>query len=37
MDVNFELLQFYAYKKLIKRKDIPSIIEESKKHNTTPI
>ena len=36
MDVNFELLQFYAYKKLIKRKDIPSIIEESKKHNTTP-
>ena len=28
MNINQELLQFYAYKKLIKRKEIPDILAE---------
>lgn len=28
MDINYELLQYYAYKKIIKRKQIKSIYDE---------
>ena len=31
MDINYELLQFYIYKKLIKRRDAENILEECKR------
>ncbi len=35
MDINFELMQFYVYKKILKRKDADQILEECKKLNTS--
>ena len=35
MDNNYELLQFYIYKKLIKKKEAEEVLEECKKLNTT--
>ena len=33
MNINHELLQFYVYKKLVKRKDSPEILEECERLN----
>ena len=35
MDNNYELLQFYIYKKIIKKKEAEDILKECKKLNTT--
>jgi len=35
MNINEELLQFYVYKKLIKKKDVTQILEESQRLNTS--
>lgn len=35
MDIDFELLQFYVYKKIVKRKDMDTILEECRKLNTS--
>ena len=35
MNINQELLQFYVYKKLIKRKDVDQILEDSHRLHTT--
>ena len=33
MDINYELLNYYAYKKIIKRREIDQIYEECKRLN----
>ncbi len=35
MNINADLLQFYVYKKIIKRKDVEQILEESNRLHTT--
>ncbi len=35
MDINAELLQFYIYKKLIRKKDADQVLEESRRLNTS--
>ena len=35
MNIDFELLQFYVYKKIVKRKDMDMILEECRKLNTS--